>query len=416
MSGTDFGVEVSGIRAVTYGPTGAEYTASGCAIARPNEQIVCASAAGLGRGHRVRVEIGDQRSALGSAIAAALECVRSLAAAPSGAHVRIVRPHTHTRARTPPSPPAARSYAPPTIRSTASPPPSEGGMLTVVGAELARPIALRNADALRARWGATPLTIVGFPDDATLLLEVPPGLPSPAALALWHVARTARGDEHHVVRSNEWPVAYAAPQLERVDVERADTAGSDASRWRVLLVVRERSLADARASTTPGSPSATKLTASSIDVVRWSHREIHAWTSAFDDANVTVHANGGASESVRARRGAARRRVASRRSTTSVRRACDVATARTTSATATHAARGLRDCASRASISACPRTPASTASSTAGRCRRCARRVRRRAVRERRVRGRRAARAPRATTGAANAFRSEAHGTRRRAS
>ena len=46
--------------------------------------------------------------------------------------------------------------------------------------------------------------------------------------------------------------------------------------------------------------SGTTLTASSIDVVRWTHREIQAWVPAFDDADVTVHANGGASESVRA--------------------------------------------------------------------------------------------------------------------
>ena len=101
ISGSGFGVESSRITALTYGPTGAEYTATNCAITVPNHEMSCRSAPGVGRDLPARVLIADQLSPPSAA---------------GGSRI---------------------SYAPPLIESIAPSITTEGGRLTIVGSEFA---------------------------------------------------------------------------------------------------------------------------------------------------------------------------------------------------------------------------------------------------------------------------------------
>ena len=126
VTGSNFGVEATGIRALTYGPTGAEYSTSDCAITRPNTEVKCASAAGVGRDLLVRVEIGDQQ-ALGRT-SATLSCVR---ATRRDAATRRLPPPRGLLSTPGPGPPTSHS-SPRAVRRprcARSPPRGDGGDL-----------------------------------------------------------------------------------------------------------------------------------------------------------------------------------------------------------------------------------------------------------------------------------------------
>ena len=155
---------------------GAERVATECEIVNADTSLACTAPPGAGRGLRVRVTVGGQRSAPSDALGTGtLDYARPRLDAPAEADA----------------------------------PPTRGGTLLLSGAELGGGLG---PGGIEARWANARLDILAV-GEAWLEVAVPSGLPSPATLAVAHVVRAPSRQEVQRVHSAAVAVAYASPRL-----------------------------------------------------------------------------------------------------------------------------------------------------------------------------------------------------------